>query len=127
MANLSDYFIKNKNDLISKKESTVQDAKYRFTILTDRLIRLEYSENGVFENRASQNVVFRNFERPSFVVNETDTLLQISTNYFTLSYVKNKPFGSGKLTPGTNLKVLLKDTDKQWYLEQEILGQLIIL
>ena len=117
MANLSDYFIKNKNDLISKKESTVQDAKYRFTILTDRLIRLEYSENGVFENRASQNVVFRNFERPSFVVNETDTLLQISTNYFTLSYVKNKPFGSGKLTPGTNLKVLLKDTDKQWYLE----------
>jgi len=115
MSNLSDYFIKNKQNLVSKRESMVMGQKYRFTMLTDRLIRLEYSENGVFEDRSSQNVIFRNFERPIFVVNESDTLLQISTKYYTLSYVKNKPFGSGKLTPGTNLKVMLKDTEHEWY------------
>ena len=115
MSNLSDYFVRNENDLISKRECMVMGNNYRFTILTDRLIRLEYSVNGVFEDRSSQNVIFRNFERPIFVVNESDTLLQINTKYFTLSYVKNKPFDSGRLTPGNNLKVLLNDTDKTWY------------
>lgn len=115
MSNLSDYFIKNENDLISKRDCVVMGNNYRFTILTDRLIRLEYSVNGVFEDRSSQNVIFRNFERPMFVVNESDTLLQINTKYFTLSYVKNKPFDSSRLTPGNNLKVLLNDTDKTWY------------
>ena len=117
MSNISDYFIKNTKDLISKKECMVIGQKYRFTMLTDRLIRLEYSENGIFENRSSQNVIFRNFDRPIFVVNESDTLLQISTKYYTLSYVKNKPFGSGKLTPGSNLKAILKGTEKEWYFE----------
>jgi len=115
MNNLSGYFIKNKNGLTSKNECIVKGDKFRFTILTERLIRMEYSESGIFEDRSSQNVIFRNFDRPVFVVNESDTLLQLSTNYFTLSYVKNKPFGSSKLTPGTNLKVVLKDTEREWY------------
>ena len=115
MSNLSGYFIKDNNNLISKKECVLTGNKYRFTVLTDRLIRLEYSPNGVFEDRASQNIINRLFERPIFVVNESDTLLQISTKYFVLSYVKNAKFDSGKLTPGSNLKVLLKDTDKTWY------------
>jgi len=115
MSGISDYFIKNSSDLLSKKECMVVGKKYRFSILTDRLIRLEYSESGMFENRASQNVIFRNFDRPIFVVNESDTLIQISTKYYTLSYVKNKPFGSGKLTPGSNLKVMLKGSEKEWY------------
>ena len=115
MSNLSDYFIKDNNNLVSKKECMVIGKKFRFSMLTDRLIRLEYSENGVFEDRSSQNVIFRNFERPIFVVNESDTLLQISTKYYTLSYVKNKRFESGKLTPGTTLKVILKQTEHQWY------------
>ena len=115
MSNLSDYYIKNKNDLAGKRECMLIGQKFRFTMLTDRLIRLEYSENGIFEDRSTQNIIFRNFERPIFVVNESDTLLQISTKYYTLSYVKNKPFESGKLTPGSNLKVQLKETEKQWY------------
>jgi len=115
MSSMSTYFIKNPKDIVSKKECMVTGQKFRFTMLTDRLIRLEYSENGVFEDRPSQNVVFRNFERPVFVVNESDTLLQISTKYYSLAYVKNKPFDSGKLTPGTNLKVTLKGSEREWY------------
>ena len=34
---------------------------------------------------------------------------------FTLDYVKDKPFSSGKLTPGSNLKVTLNKTDRIWY------------
>lgn len=115
MSNLSDYYINKETDLKTKKESIVLGNKYRFSMLTERLIRLEYSENGVFEDRSTQNVIFRNFERPVFVVNESDTLIQISTKYYTLSYVKNSNFSSGKLAPGGNLKVLLNETERSWY------------
>lgn len=115
MSSLSDYFVKDNKNLISKKENILIGKNYRITILTDRLVRLEYSLNGVFEDRASQNVIFRNFDRVNYVVNESDTLLQLSTKYFTLAYVKNKVFGSGKLTPGNTLKINLNETDKSWY------------
>lgn len=115
MSALASYFVKKNGDTVSSKENILMGKNYRFSVLTERLIRLEYSVNGVFEDRASSNVVFRAFPRPVFVVNESDTLLQISTKYFVLSYVKNKAFGSSKLTPGTNLKILLKDTEKTWY------------
>ena len=42
-------FAFHKNDLISKKECIIQGNKYRFTILTDRLIRLEYNKEGKFK------------------------------------------------------------------------------
>ena len=35
--------------------------KYRITHLTEGLLRLEYSEDGVFEDRATQMVFFRDF------------------------------------------------------------------
>ena len=35
--------------------------KYRITLLTEGLLRLEYSEDGVFEDRATQMVFFRDF------------------------------------------------------------------
>ena len=43
MANVSNYYIDSKNKLISDKESYIIGNKYRFTILTPRMIRLEYS------------------------------------------------------------------------------------
>ena len=35
--------------------------KYRITFLTEALVRLEYSEDGIFEDRATQVVLNRNF------------------------------------------------------------------
>ncbi len=115
MSNFSTYFIGEKNNLVAKKECTVQGKKYRFTVLTDRVIRLEYSDNGIFEDRATGKVIFRNFDRPIFALSESETLVQIDTKYFTLNYVKEKYFGSGKLTPGNTLKVILKESNKEWY------------
>jgi len=115
MASLANYFIEKKENAISSKDCIVLGKKYRFTILTDRLVRLEYSKDGVFEDRPTARVIYRNFERPVFTVEESDTLIQIDTKYFTLNYVKNKPFKGGRLTPASNLKVVLKNSDRQWY------------
>ncbi len=37
----------------AKEKSMLIGKNYRFTALTDRLIRLEYSVDGIFEDRAS--------------------------------------------------------------------------
>lgn len=116
MANFATYFIKNPNDIASKKDSMVIGEKYRITILTERLVRLEYSPNGVFEDHATSRVIFRNFERSIFSKEESETLIQIKTKYFTLNYVKNGKFDSGKLNPGSNLRIKLNDTDREWYI-----------
>lgn len=100
---------------ISNKASIVKGEKYRFTILTDRLIRMEYSSNGVFEDRPTQLVSFRNFTPINFSVSETETLLEIKTNYYTLTYVKNKPFIGNKILIGNTLKVKLNNSDREWF------------
>ena len=42
--------------------------KYRITLLTEGLLRLEYSEDGVFEDRATQMVFFRDFPEVTYRV-----------------------------------------------------------
>ncbi len=114
MASLATYFIKNKEDLVTNKSMVVMGKHYRFSILTERLIRLEYSEEGYFEDRASSLVIFRNFSKPLFNLEENNTFLRITTKYFTLEYYKEKPFTGGKLNKGS-LRVILNNTKKYWY------------
>lgn len=44
-----------------RKENILQGEKFRFTLLTPCLIRLEYCEDGIFEDRATQTVLNRSF------------------------------------------------------------------
>ncbi len=71
-------------------ESVVQGEHYRFTVLTERLLRLEYSETGVFEDRPSQVVLNRAFPKPVFHVKESENSLEISTEAFHLVYNKKE-------------------------------------
>jgi len=70
---------------------------YRFTILTDRLIRYEWSEDGGFEDRASTFAVFRHFDAPHYRVVETKCSLEIITDHFHLTY-DGKKFSSEGLS-----------------------------
>ena len=115
MNTIGNYYIKNNKDTISNKDAIIKGKNYRFTILTDRLVRLEYSTTGTFEDRPTQRVIFRNFPKPNFTFTQSEMLLQIITSYFTLDYVKEKNFDSGKLTPGSNLKVTLLNSEHIWY------------
>ena len=56
---------------IALKENILQGEKYRITLLTEGLIRLEYSEEGIFEDRATQCVWNRNFPKVNFTYKET--------------------------------------------------------
>ena len=50
----------------AKQKNMVVGDKYRITILTECLIRLEYSLDGCFEDRATQVVINRNFPETEF-------------------------------------------------------------
>lgn len=68
----------------------VAGKHYRFSVLTSHLLRMEYSEDGVFEDRPSQVVLNRCFDLPDFHVRESDDRLEISTEAFHLVYNKKE-------------------------------------
>ncbi|EEA26514.1 alpha-xylosidase, putative [Talaromyces marneffei ATCC 18224] len=68
---------------------------YRFTVLTDGLLRYEWADDGCFEDRASVLAVNRRLPIPEFRVLESDTTLQIITARFHLTYDKGTFSPSG--------------------------------
>ena len=115
MYNLGDQFKLNLDLAVANPESIILGEKYRFTIITERVIRLEYNENGKFENNPTELIWYRKFQKPNFEVKENNIILNISTKYFELTYLKNRKFSSLKVLPSSNLKISLKNTDKVWY------------
>ena len=115
MYNLGDRFKPDYSKSKSNVESIFKGNKYRITVLTERLIRLEYNENGVFEDRPTLFAYNRNFKKPEFNVSESNSLLKIITKYCELEYKKEKKFDGGRLTPMSNLKISLYNSDKIWY------------
>ena len=99
----------------SNDELIIKGDNYRFTILSEILIRIEYSSTGTFEDRPTEFARNRNFSRPNFTKHEDENYLVIETDYFKLQYTKNKPFIGNKLAPDQYFKVELKQTDKIWY------------
>ena len=86
---------------LANPQAVVQGKNYRFTVLTSRLLRLEYSENGAFRDTATQTAVCREFPVPEFTVTETENLLTVETEHARLQYDK-RPFS------GAGLSVTLK-------------------
>ncbi|WP_040162103.1 glycoside hydrolase family 31 protein [Nigerium massiliense] len=76
--------------------SVVRGDTWRITVLTDRLLRLEYSADGRFEDRATQVVLHRDFPPVDFRVIEKGEGLQLHTDALTLEY-DGRPFSPGGL------------------------------
>lgn len=116
MAELKEHFkINNYEQIASLKDAIVQGPKYRFTILSDILVRIEYSEKGTFEDRPTEFAINRRFEIPKFFKKEDENFLVITTKYYKIEYQKNKPFVGSKMAPDQFLKISLVNTDKIWY------------
>lgn len=73
---------------MANPKAIIKGDKYRFTVLTDRIIRMEYSEKGEFEDRSTQAIINRFLEVPEFKVCEDDEKLTIRTEHMLLSYIK---------------------------------------
>ena len=70
----------------------------RFTVLTPQLIRMEWSEDGVFEDRATLTFVNRNIEVPQFKVYQSRSKVVIKTDELRLTYQKGEKFSAKSLS-----------------------------
>ena len=79
-------------------EAQVLFGKARFTVLTPRLVRMEWSTDSQFEDRATLGVVNRNLDVPQFDVKKTKSKLVIKTSEITLTYTGQEKFASENLS-----------------------------
>lgn len=79
-------------------QNMVSGEKYRFTVLTPSLIRMEYNSRGVFEDRASQSVFFRDFPENQFSRELNGGWLKIETENLILTYKENEVFDANTLS-----------------------------
>jgi alpha-glucosidase (family GH31 glycosyl hydrolase) len=84
-------------------EAVIRRAEVRFSVLTPRLIRLEWSTSGQFRDSRTQVVVHRALDVPGFRITEDEHALEIDTGALRLRYEK----GSGRFT-AANLAILVR-------------------
>lgn len=87
-------------DIINGKSNDMQcvtGEHYRITVLASRMLRLEYCESNIFEDRPSVFACCRNFDAPKFEVCRHNGKLEIHTEYLSLFY-DEKPFSPGGLS-----------------------------
>ncbi len=71
--------------------AVVSGDRWRVTVLTDRLLRLEYEPSGRFCDTATQAVIDRAFPLPAFSASEADGWLTVETGALRLRYDR-RPF-----------------------------------
>lgn len=91
----------------ASKEAQVICGKARFTILTSRLIRMEWSDDFKFEDRATLGIINRNLDVPQFDVKRSKSRVIITTSDITLTYT-----GQERFNP-ENLSITFQMTDSK--------------
>ena len=119
MYSLGKQFNIDYKDTKAEEKATFKGPNYRISVITERVVRLEYSPLGQFVDEPTQLIQKRNLGFPEFRVNQDQNFLEITTRYFRLTYAKRQPFVGTKVDPMKNLKITLnsRDTDRQrdWY------------
>lgn len=83
-----------KTDGKVKSNKTVVCDNVRFTVITDRLLRIE---RGNFTDNATLTVLSRDFSKPNFTAYETEEFLTVETSYLVLTYKKGCAFSADSL------------------------------
>lgn len=105
----------------ANEKALVIGENYRFTILTSRLFRVEYSEGGKFEDSATQTVINRDFDVPNFTVTEKDGILKITTDSIQITYTK-QPLSANSLSvcyTGKEAGVRAGRQSSEWHFAEE--------
>ncbi|MCK5087486.1 MAG: hypothetical protein KAQ90_08195, partial [Melioribacteraceae bacterium] len=108
---LSNFLIAQKNNPVANPDAIVISENVRFTVLTDGLIRMEWTEDGAFEDHASLVFVNRNLPVPEFTKQEENGWLNIKTEKLTLKYKLH----SGKFTDDNlHIEFNIDGVEKVW-------------
>jgi len=100
-------------------QAVVQLPQARFTVLTSRLIRMEYSQQGVFEDHPSQVVWNRRFPVPDFEVRRSGDQVEIITGHLHLHYQTSMSFSP------LSLWIELTESGTAWHYGDRDRGNLL--
>ncbi len=104
----------------AQPQSCVHDRTIRFTMLTERLMRLEYDPRSQFEDRPSQVFWYRKQPIPEFVVKQTAEKITLENDFLHLIYIP-KPGGFS----ADSLQIRVKANGKTWRYGQHARGNLL--
>lgn len=88
-------------------KAVVTAGNARFTVLTPRMIRMEWSADGKFEDRKTLTFVNRNLDVPKFKVSKKGDRTTVTTDCLTLRYDND-----GKMFSDRNLEVRIRNGKK---------------
>lgn len=77
------------------RKNEIRGTHYRITVLTDELVRMEYSPKGVFEDRATQMAWNRDFPEVEYTVKRTSEGILVRTSNIQMVYDENVFSGNG--------------------------------
>ncbi|KAI5464961.1 glycosyl hydrolases family 31-domain-containing protein [Mariannaea sp. PMI_226] len=76
---------------VADQDAIVSGPNYRFTLINNNVLRFEWAEDNIFEDRASIFAINRRFsERPKPLIRDTEHGLEIVTPTLHLSYDKKR-------------------------------------
>lgn len=94
---------------VADPQAVVQHGNYRFTLLTNRLIRIEYSPTAEFVDAPSQIVWYRRQPVPAFTLTDAGDSVIIGTDALALTCDTTQPPSPQTLT------IKLQATDTVWH------------
>ena len=104
------------SDPMANPEAVVTSGRARFTVLTPRMIRIQYSTKGLFEDRATFAVINRNLPLPDFSTREENGFLYIETGQLTLRYKIGSTISASLKSPNNlSITMNLNGRDVIWY------------
>ena len=95
--------------------AVVTSGRARFTVLTPRMIRIQYSTRQLFEDRATFAVINRRLPVPQYTAHEEDGYLYIETEALTLRYKVGAVISPALKSPA-NLSITISQPQTTiWY------------
>ena len=80
---------------VAHDAAVVQGDQYRITVLTTGLVRIEWAEDGRFEDRASTFALHRDLPVPEFRVVNGAEVVEVVSDRFHVTYDRRRPSASG--------------------------------
>jgi hypothetical protein len=104
------------NNPAANPAAIVTSGNMRFTVLTPEMIRIEWSAQNVFEDRASFVAVNRNLPVPAYTAQEDGGYLYITTDRLELRYkTDTHPVNADPCNPNLQITMHLNGEDIVWY------------
>ena len=92
---------------MANPQAVIRFENFRFTLLTDRMLRVEYSISNMFEDRPSQVMWYRNQPLPKAVIEQTPTSLVIETTHYKVACDKSR-----KTADLHSIQILIKESNQ---------------